>query len=71
MNTFKPSGNFTARVMAEVDSYELAMISDRDRIPMLLQSKFVLSVLSAAGVLFGIINCIRFALILIAPALCL
>jgi hypothetical protein len=71
MDEFKPSVNFSARIMAEVHSYEMELNQKKNLLDGLLHSKLVLSALSATGILFGILNFIRLASILISPALCL
>jgi hypothetical protein len=71
MDEFKPSIDFPIRIMAEIQSYEAELNRKRKRIDMLLHSKISLYALSATGLLFGIFNFIRFALILLSPAACL
>jgi hypothetical protein len=71
MDEFKPSIDFSARIMTEVQSYELELNRQKNRIDRLLHAKLVFSALSAAGILFGMFNFIRLASILISPALCL
>ena len=71
MVDFKPSSNFAARVMEDVHSYEMAMIRRKERTDAFFISKPALSILSAGGVLFGVINLIRMTLLLIAPSACL
>jgi hypothetical protein len=71
MDSFKPSGNFVARIMAEVQSYEKEKGHEIARHGMLLNSKAMISILSAGGILLGVLNVIRFAFILISPAWCL
>ncbi len=71
MDEFKPSIDFSTRIMAEVQCYEMELNQKMKRMDRLLHSKLVLSVLSATGVLFGVINLIRLASILLAPAQCL
>jgi hypothetical protein len=71
MDSFRPSDNFTARIMEEVQAYE-ARISTMEKIGSRLQfSNLALAALTAGGVLLGIFNLIRFASMLISPALCL
>jgi hypothetical protein len=70
MTGFQPSDHFVAKVMAAIESYDAASTPANDCIDRLLQSKFALSALSIAGVIFGIINLMRFALMFISPALC-
>jgi hypothetical protein len=69
MNRFSPSGNFVNRVMNSVRKYE----SEENRIPIenLLSGKTAIVMLSAAGILFGFLNALRIALILLDPTLCL
>ena len=71
MENFKPSENFTARVMQGVRAYEAETGRERRYMDAFLLSKPVFSVLAAGGTLFGVINLVRMALILIAPATCL
>jgi hypothetical protein len=71
MDEFKPSINFPVRIMAEIQSYEAELNRQKKRMDMLLHSKISVYALSTAGLLFGIFNFIRFALILLAPAPCL
>ena len=71
MVDFKPSANFATRVMEDIYSYETEISRKRTRIDLFLLSRPALSVLSAGGVLFGLLNLIRMTLILIAPSACL
>jgi hypothetical protein len=71
MNEFKPSIDFSNRIMTEIQSYEEELRRNNHRMDMLLHSRLVVSALSAAGFLFGIINFIRFAFMLLSPASCL
>jgi len=71
MGTYKPSGDFVQRTMEEIRSFETAMSRKRERSDAFLRSKPVLCALSAGGVLLGILNLVRMALILISPAACL
>jgi hypothetical protein len=71
MVDFKPSTHFAAKVMEDIHSYETAIARKRERMDGFLLSKPALSILSAGGVLFGLLNLIRMTLILIAPSACL
>jgi hypothetical protein len=71
MDSFKPSADFVARTMERVRSYETAMIKEKVQTNESLLSKPLLFALSAGGVLLGILNIVRMAWSLIAPAACL
>jgi hypothetical protein len=71
MENYKPSQNFTSRVMQDVRVYEAETGRERKHVDAFLLSRPVFSVLAAGGILFGIINLVRMALIVIAPATCL
>jgi hypothetical protein len=71
MGDYEPSNNFTTRIMAEIRVYEDALSHAGKHNYRLQLSKPALTVLTAGGVLLGIVNLIRFASILISPALCL
>jgi hypothetical protein len=71
MEDFKPSGSFVANVMREVRIYEASTREEKRRLDSFLLSKPVFSILAAGGVLFGVINLVRMALIVISPAACL
>jgi hypothetical protein len=68
MNDFKPSEDFTARVMHAVERYE--MTARKGSFAPRLFSKPAFLILSAGGILLGVINLIRMAQLLFAPALC-
>jgi hypothetical protein len=71
MEDFKPAENFVANVMQDVRFYEAATRKERNHLDSFLLSKPVFSILTAGGILFGVINLVRMALILISPAPCL
>jgi hypothetical protein len=71
MEDFKPSENFVAKVMRDVRLYEAETSKERKRLESFLFSKPVFSILTAGGILLGVINLVRIALILISPATCL
>jgi hypothetical protein len=70
MGGFKPSGNFVDRVMHDVRAYEMNRIAPGNNAAALIFSKPVFSMLFAGGILLGILNIVRMALILIAPTPC-
>ena len=71
MGDFKPSGTFVTRVMNDIRAYEEDTGIQAGRVKAFVLSRPVLSILSAAGILLGIFNVVRMALILLSPALCL
>ena len=71
MGDFKPSNNFVARTMAEIRAYEVTASHEMEQNGARRLSKAALTALTAAAVLLGIFNLIRFAFIFISPALCL
>jgi hypothetical protein len=71
MEDFKPSDNFVARVMQDVRFCEAATGNERKHMESFLFSKPVFSILTAGGILLGVINLVRIASILISPAPCL
>jgi hypothetical protein len=71
MGEFKLSTDFSTRIMAEIQSYEAELNRKKKRMDMLLHSRISLYALSAAGIILGIFNFIRFAFILLSPAPCL
>jgi len=66
MSDFKPSDSFVPRVMNDIRTYEMGV----NHASAFVLSRPVFSILSAAGILLGIFNLIRMALILISPVLC-
>ncbi len=70
MVDFEPSANFVDSTMARVRTYEREQALKRDRLNALLLTKRMRFALSAGAVLLGILNLIRMASTLIAPALC-
>ncbi len=71
MGSFEPSRNFVSRTMDNVRRYETELAAQKEIAGALAFSKPVFAVLSAGGILLGIFNVIRMALILISPALCM
>ncbi len=71
MAEFEPSRDFVTRIMKDVRAYETEMTKHRERIPSFVLSRPVFSIVSAGGILLGICNLIRMALILISPVPCL
>jgi hypothetical protein len=71
MGNFEASITFVARVMHNVRSHEIEMKGHEERVRAFIFSRPVFSILSAGGILLGIINILRIALILISPAMCL
>jgi hypothetical protein len=71
MEDFRPSDNFVAQVMQDVRFHEAATGKERKHLDSFLLSKPVFSILTAGGILLGVINLIRIALILLSPAPCL
>jgi hypothetical protein len=71
MEIFRPSGNFVVRIMEDVRSYETSLSKEREHLDAFLLSKPVFSILTAGGIMLGLINLVRIALILISPASCL
>ncbi len=70
MTIFSPSGDFVNRVMNSVRAYESTAMRRADRIHALLFAKPAIVTLSAAGLLLGIWNGFRIALILLSPSTC-
>jgi len=70
MANFEPSEHFVARIMSEVREYEVEANSQPEGVSSFFLSRTVFSVLSAGGILLGIFNIIRMALILLSPAVC-
>jgi hypothetical protein len=71
MDSFKPSGDFVARTMQKISFYETGIIRDKERANAVPFSMPAVFALSAGGVLLGILNLVRMAWTLIAPAACL
>ena len=70
MVNFEPSEHFVARIMSEVRKYEVEANSRPEGVNSFLLSRPVFTAVSAGGILLGIFNVIRMALILISPAVC-
>jgi hypothetical protein len=70
MSDFKPSDSFVSRVMNGIRTYEIGVNNKSQDMGAFVFSRPVFSILSVAGILLGIFNLIRMALILISPALC-
>jgi len=70
MVNFEPTGHFVARIMSEVRKCDAEANSQPEGVSSLFLSPPVFSVLSAGGILLGIFNIIRMALILVSPAVC-
>jgi len=71
MDNFEPSRNFVSRTMDNVRGCEMETAAQKERAGILALPKPVFAILSAGGILLGIFNLIRMALILISPALCM
>jgi hypothetical protein len=71
MDNFKPSGDFVARTMQQIRSYETETIGDCERTNAVPLSLPAVLILSAGGVLLGILNLVRMAWTWVAPAVCL
>jgi len=71
MGSFKPSGDFVARTMEKVRSYEMARAGESEHPAAMSFSKPALWALSAGAVLIGMVNVLRTVWTLIAPAVCL
>ena len=70
MAEFKPSANFVDRTMERVRSYERERSRKPDRLDSLLLSRRMRLVLCVGAVLLAMLNLIRIASTLIAPAIC-
>lgn len=70
MNGYKPSGNFVAKVMADVYAYEAAKRRETTRSEVFLSHRFVRYALSAGGAILGLIQIIRIYSTVLSPALC-
>ena len=70
MDSFNPSPDFTGRTMQEARRYEEELQLKENHAKAFLQSKAGFLILSAGGAIFGIINLIRLASMLLFPALC-
>jgi hypothetical protein len=70
MDSFNPSPDFTVCTMKAVRRYETELQLKKNHAQAFLQSKAGFLILSAGGVLFGLINLIRLASTLLFPALC-
>ena len=68
MINFEPSEDFVSGTMSAIRRYEL-QASPAEKGSFLV-SRPVLSLLSAGGILLGILNLIRMAMNLLSPALC-
>ena len=71
MGNYEPSGDFVNKVMNCVRGHEIEASRGREHIRAFVFSKPVVATLSAAGILLGICNALRMALILISPSFCL
>ena len=70
MMDFEPSANFVDRTMEDIRHYEREQSEKRERLNAFLFSKRMRFALSVGAILLGILNLIRIASTLIAPALC-
>jgi hypothetical protein len=70
MSDFRPSDRFVTRVMNDVRTYEMGINSKSRDVSTFVLSIPAFSILSAGGILLGIFNLIRMALILLSPVLC-
>ena len=70
MSNFRPSDSFVTRVMNNVRAYEAGIANQSRRGSAFVLSSPVFSILYAGGLLLGMLNIIRMALILISPAIC-
>jgi hypothetical protein len=70
MDSFKPSGDFVARTMERVRSFEIAVIEERVQANNVLLPRALFFALSAGGILLAMLNLARAAWNLIAPAAC-
>ncbi|HTY64730.1 MAG TPA: hypothetical protein VMG30_20950 [Acidobacteriota bacterium] len=70
MVDFEPSAEFVSRTMESIRSYEKERGDGKDRLDAFLFSKRVRIALAVGGVLLAMLNLIRIASTLIAPALC-
>ena len=70
MSDFRPSASFVTRVMNDVRAYETGINNQSRRAGTFVLSNPLFSILSAGGILLGVFNLIRMALILLSPALC-
>ncbi len=70
MNNFEPSGDFINAVMNGVRRYEFETRTTKEQFRALLCSRPVVLTLCTAGMLLGLFNAVRMALILISPARC-
>jgi hypothetical protein len=71
MGGFRPSGDFVAKTMEKVRSYEASRIGEREQSDTKFLPKPALYALSAAGVVLGMLNLVRTVWTLIAPTACL
>ena len=71
MDNFKPSIDFVDRTMKDIRSYEAAARQRKEKMHAFLLSKPAFYLLSAAGVLLGMMNLIGMAWTLISPTACL
>jgi len=71
MANFSSSGDFVNRVMNSVRKYESTASHRADRFHLLLFARPAIVTLSAAGLLLGIWNVLRIALILLSPSVCM
>jgi len=71
MSDFEPSGNFVPRVMNDIRAYEADAGSRSECMRAFILSRPGISILSAVGIVFGLLNIVRIAMILVSPASCL
>jgi hypothetical protein len=71
METFRPSVGFVDRTMYNIRSYEQSRNRRMKRIQTFLQSRPGVCLLSAAGILMGILNLMGMAWMLLSPDTCL
>jgi len=70
MKEFKPSQNFTARVMSDVRVHEALKNQDASWTQMFFSTRFARYALSIGGGLLGIINLVRICLTVFSPVAC-
>jgi hypothetical protein len=70
MRDFEPSPDFVSKTMERICNYEGEMSGKRDRLNALLLSRRMRFALAVGAVLLGMLNLLRIASTLVAPALC-
>jgi hypothetical protein len=70
MRDFKPSADFVSRTMESVRAYDQDMGVSSDRLHAFLLSRRMRFALCVGAILLGMLNLVRIASTLIAPALC-